>query len=367
MRGIMFVMLAFLLGACSSGGPGQDEASQPGGANQPGRAEEQETAAWPAEAEVLADNLRIPWSINKAGEVSFVSEREGAIVRVGDGGQTRQEVQLEKPVSGAAEAGLLGLVLARDFAESNQAFAYYTYEDGGQYNRIVQLTLEDDVWVESKLLLDQIPSGNVHHGGRLAIGPDGKLYATAGDASRPELAQDLVSLAGKILRLNLDGSVPDDNPFADSYVFSYGHRNPQGMVWDEDGTMFASEHGPSARDEINVIEPGNNYGWPEITGDEEKQGMESPLFHSGENTWAPSGMAVLDGKLYVAALRGSAVLEFDVEKREVREVVSGLGRIRDVMIQDDELYFISNNTDGRGSPKEDDDKLYKIPLSSFSE
>jgi glucose/arabinose dehydrogenase len=361
MRRMMIMMLVLMLAACSSGSPGQE------GAGQPDEADEQETAARPAVNEVLTDNLRIPWSIHKADDVFYVSEREGSIVKIENGKQTRQPVQLEKPLSGAAEAGLLGLVLAPDFQQSQQAFVYYTYQDGGQYNRIVQLTLEDDRWVETKLLLDKIPSGNVHHGGRLAIGPDGKLYATAGDASRPELAQDLDSLAGKILRLNLDGSVPDDNPFEGSYIFSYGHRNPQGISWDEDGTMFASEHGPSARDEINVIEAGNNYGWPEITGDESGEGMESPLFHSGENTWAPSGMAVYDGKLYVAALRGSALLEFDIEKKETREVVTGLGRVRDVLIEGDELYFVSNNTDGRGVPQEKDDKLYKISLSSFSE
>jgi glucose/arabinose dehydrogenase len=354
---MMIMMLVILLAACSSGSPGQE----------PGEPDEQETAARPAENEVLADNLKIPWSINKADGVFYVSEREGSIVKIQNGEQTRQKVQLERPLSGAAEAGLLGLVLAPDFQKSQQAYAYYTYQDAGQYNRIVQLTLEDDRWVETKLLLNEIPSGNVHHGGRLAIGPDGKLYATAGDASRPELAQDLDSLAGKILRLNLDGSVPDDNPFEGSYVYSYGHRNPQGITWDEDGTMFASEHGPSALDEINVIEPGNNYGWPDITGDETGEGMENPLFHSGESTWAPSGMAVYDGKLYVAALRGSALLEFDIEKKETREVVTGLGRIRDVMIEGDILYFVSNNTDGRGMPQENDDKLYKMPLSSVGE
>ena len=166
--------------------------------------------------------------------------------------------------------------------------------------------------------------------------------------------------------MNLDGSIPDDNPFSDSYVYSYGHRNPQGITWSSAGTMYASEHGDNANDEVNLIEAGQNYGWPVIEGEEEQEqeGLISPLFTSGiENTWAPSGMAYNDGKVYVAALRGSAVLEFDLETNEHRELITGLGRIRDVFIEDEFLYFISNNSDGRGNPQENDDKLYKISLT----
>jgi glucose/arabinose dehydrogenase len=317
--------------------------------------------------QVLAQDLKIPWAINKIDDIFYISEREGFIVKVEEGKQTRQEVVLEKPLAGASEAGLLGFVLAPDFQETGNAFGYYTYQDHGQYNRIIELTLEGNQWRETKLLLDKIPSGNVHHGGRLAFGPDGKLYATAGDAAEPELAQDLGKLNGKILRLNQDGTIPNDNPFKDSYVFSYGHRNPQGLTWSKDGTMYASEHGPNAHDEINVIEPGKNYGWPSIVGDDKHEEMESPLFHSGTSTWAPSGMVVSNGKLYVATLRGNAVREFNMETMETREVVTGLGRIRDVFIEGDQMYFVSNNTDGRGVPQENDDKLYQVSLSTLAE
>jgi glucose/arabinose dehydrogenase len=139
------------------------------------------------------------------------------------------------------------------------------------------------------------------------------------------------------------------------------------MAWSADGTMYASEHGPNAHDEINVIEAGKNYGWPSIVGDDKHEEMESPLFHSGTTTWAPSGMVISDGKLYVATLRGNAVREFDLETMETREVVTGLGRIRDVFLEGDQLYFVSNNTDGRGIPQEDDDKLYKLSLSTIGE
>jgi glucose/arabinose dehydrogenase len=329
--------------------------------------EDQETSISLAQPEVLADELKVPWSIDKVGNTFFISERPGSIVKVQDGKKVRQKVELKKRLATAEEAGLLGFVLAPNFNETNEAYAYYTYTDNsGQFNRIVTLRLENNVWKEDKVLLDQIPSGQVHHGGRLEIGPDGKLYATTGDATKPEFAQDVESLGGKILRMNLDGSVPADNPFPNSYVYSYGHRNPQGLAWSDDGTLYESDHGPSANDEINKIQAGKNYGWPVITGTEQQEGMEPPLFTSGENdTWAPSGIAYFDEKLYVAALRGTAVLEFNLATGEKREVITEFGRIRDVYIEDNTLYFISNNTDGRGTPLEKDDKLYSLSLSQL--
>ncbi len=318
--------------------------------------------------EILEENLNVPWSIEKVNDTFYLTERSGSIVKIENGEMERHRVELEKDLATASEAGLLGFVLAPDFQESNLAYAYYTYEGStGQFNRIITLHLEDNVWREESLLLDRIPSGTYHHGGRLKIGPDGKLYATAGDASDREIAQDSNSLGGKILRMNLDGSIPSDNPFSDSYVFSYGHRNPQGITWLPDGTLYASEHGNSANDEINRIEAGQNYGWPIIEGHEEQDGMVSPLFTSGDDsTWAPSGMANQNGKLYAAALRGTAVLEFDLETGEYHEVITGLGRIRDVLIEDNNLYFISNNSDGRGNPQDNDDKLYRISLSDLN-
>ncbi|QQP15053.1 sorbosone dehydrogenase family protein [Lysinibacillus agricola] len=314
--------------------------------------------------EVIADNLQTPWSIQKSGDAFYLTERPGNIVKITDREVERQHVELSKELSTASEAGLLGFVLAPDFLESKRAYAYYTYvDDTNQFNRIITLTLQDNKWKEERLLIDRINSSSYHHGGRLKIGPDGKLYATIGDATQPTLAQDLSVLEGKILRLNLDGTIPSDNPFPNSYVYSFGHRNPQGLAWALDGKMYASEHGNSANDEINEIEKGQNYGWPIIEGTEEQQGMVAPLFTSGNNnTWAPSGIDYDKGKLYVAALRGAAVLEFNVETNEQRELVSDLGRIRDIFVDDKFLYFISNNTDGRGNPRTNDDKLYRIPL-----
>lgn len=314
------------------------------------------------DVEVVADRLSVPWSINKVNGAFYISERTGSIAVIADGQVERQPVELKKPLAETAEAGLLGFVPAPDFVESQQAYAYYTYLEGDdQFNRVVVLETDGSVWREAEILLDKIPSAAYHHGGRLKIGPDGKLYITTGDATVPKSAQKRDSFNGKILRMNLDGSIPADNPFGpNSYVYSYGHRNPQGLAW-IGSTLYASEHGQSAHDEINLIKPGANYGWPKIEGWKKRAGMATPLFQSGEETWAPSGMAAAkDSKLYVAALRGNAVREFDLEKGRTKKVITGLGRIRDVYIDGEYLYFVSNNTDGRGNPDEGDDKLYRV-------
>jgi glucose/arabinose dehydrogenase len=333
---------------------------------QPGDPLEDEAVVLQQEMEVVAEELRVPWSISAINQVFYVSERTGSIVKIDNGKMERQTVDLKKPLAKAAEAGLLGFVLDPGFPENQQAFAYYTYEnEQGQFNTVVVLKLEGNKWTEERILLDRIPSAAYHHGGRLKIGPDGKLYITTGDATTPELSQDLRSLNGKILRMNIDGSIPEDNPSRNSYVYSYGHRNPQGMAWIGD-TLYASEHGQSAHDEVNLIKPGANYGWPIIEGNESKAGMETPLFQSGGETWAPSGMAAHNGKLYAATLRGNAVREFDLDRKLTNSVITGLGRIRDVFVDGEYLYFVSNNTDGRGNPAEKDDKLYRVLLTNLN-
>ncbi|MEB5569251.1 PQQ-dependent sugar dehydrogenase [Mammaliicoccus sciuri] len=317
--------------------------------------------------ETVAQGLDTPWSIARSDDVFYLSERPGKIIKIDGNKKTEQQVDLDKKVSTAAEAGLLGFVLAPDFKDSKEAYAYYTYEDNGQFNRIVKLKLENDTWKEDEVLIDKIPSGQYHHGGRLKIGPDDKLYATTGDASDEQNAQDKDTLGGKILRINLDGSKPKDNPISNSYVYSYGHRNPQGIVWTPDGQMYASEHGNQANDEINEINEGQNYGWPVIEGNEENDNMETPIFTSGsDDTWAPSGIAFKDGIIYSAALRGEGIMKFDVEKDEMKKVATKYGRIRDVYIVNDDLYFVSNNTDGRGNPSQNDDKMYKVSLSQLN-
>ena len=368
---ISAISASFILSACSN--DSRDETEDKGKQTQNEMEHEQSQSDDNQERketkgiETVAQGLDIPWSIARSDDVFYLSERPGKIIKIDGNKKTEQQVDLDKEVSTAAEAGLLGFVLAPDFKDSKEAYAYYTYEDNNQFNRIVKLKLENDTWKEDEVLIDKIPSGQYHHGGRLKIGPDDKLYATTGDASDEQNAQDKDTLGGKILRINLDGSKPKDNPISNSYVYSYGHRNPQGIVWTPDGQMYASEHGNQANDEINEIKEGQNYGWPVIEGNEENDNMETPIFTSGsDDTWAPSGIAFKDGIIYSAALRGEGIMKFDVEKDEMKKVATKYGRIRDVYIVNNDLYFVSNNTDGRGNPSQNDDKMYKVSLSQLN-
>ncbi|MCJ0953252.1 PQQ-dependent sugar dehydrogenase [Mammaliicoccus sciuri] len=368
---ISAISASFILSACSN--DSRDETEDKGKQTQNEMEHEQSQSDDNQErketkgVETVAQGLDTPWSIARSNDMFYLSERPGKIIKIDGNKKTEQQVDFEKEVSTAAEAGLLGFVLAPDFKDSQEAYAYYTYEDNGQFNRIVKLKLENDTWKEEEVLIDKIPSGQYHHGGRLKIGPDDKLYATTGDASDEQNAQDKDTLGGKILRINLDGSKPKDNPISNSYVYSYGHRNPQGIVWTPDGQMYASEHGNQANDEINEIKEGHNYGWPVIEGNEENNNMETPIFTSGsDDTWAPSGIAFKDGIIYSAALRGEGIMKFDVEKDEMKKVATKYGRIRDVYIVNSDLYFVSNNTDGRGNPSQNDDKMYKVSLSQLN-
>ncbi|WP_102028574.1 PQQ-dependent sugar dehydrogenase [Salirhabdus sp. Marseille-P4669] len=314
---------------------------------------------------VLATNLNIPWTINKIENTFYLSERGGTIVKVDSetGDVARQQIRVSKDILHTGEGGLLGFLLKPDFESSREAFAYHTYQEEGQIlNRVITLKLTNGEWVEEAVLLEGIPGGRIHNGGRLKIGPDNKLYVTAGDAGEAELAQDTNSLAGKILRLNVDGSIPSDNPFDNSYVYSYGHRNPQGLVWDGNGVMYSTEHGQSAHDEINKIEPGKNYGWPVIQGDKEKEGMIRPIFHTGEETWAPSGIAIEDRTMYIATLRGSKLIAFHLDDHQYDTLYNEGGRLRDVFVENGYVYIVTNNLDGRGTPQANDDKLIRLPI-----
>lgn len=313
-----------------------------------------ETATSTFDIQQLATNLEAPWAIASDGNHFYISERNGSIVKIdSDGSVERERVALSEPLSNEAEAGFLGFVLRNDFNQSKSAYAYYTYDlDSRPVNRIVTLNYDGGKWIEGEILLDDIESGPVHHGGRLALSPDGVLFATIGDGSQPENAQNPTSFNGKILRLEENGSFD---------IVSLGHRNPQGLAWNDEGILYSSEHGQSANDEINLIVQEGNYGWPLVEGNETLVGTEPPLLTSGPNqTWAPSGMTFHKGLLYVAALRGEAILVIDPKRMEIVDRIEGYGRIRDVYSNGESLFFISNNTDGRGNPSGTDDVFYKI-------
>ena len=306
--------------------------------------------------EVFVDNLETPWAIDFLSDGRMIITERSGKVSIIDNKQV--EIIGEIDVSKVQESGLHGIAVDPD---SNYIYLYYTHESG---NRISRFTLDKKL-NEEFILIDNIPSARFHDGGRLKFGPDGKLYATTGDATDPSSAQDINSLAGKILRMNKDGSIPKDNPFG-NYVYSYGHRNPQGIDWNSKGDLFSSEHGPTRNDEINFIRKGKNYGWPNVECDKISYKYINPIRCFSEFTLAPSGIALYNNDLYVVGLRGTQLRkltlneDYEVIKEEV--VFDDKGRIRDVVIHDDYLYVATSNRDGRGIPRINDDKIIRISL-----
>jgi glucose/arabinose dehydrogenase len=333
--------------------------------------------------EIIADNLKIPWEIaflpngeNEgqqavSGADLLVTERPGTLKRIGRKGR----VYIIEGVKHVGEGGLLGMALHPRFSENHWIYLYFTTSsDTGFKNRVERYRLENDRLLDRRIIIDNIPGAAYHDGGRIAFGPDGYLYITTGDAGNSKLAQDVNSLAGKILRLKDDGSIPADNPFGNA-VYSYGHRNSQGLAWDKQGHLWATEHGRSGIlsgfDEINLIMKGKNYGWPIIQGDEKKEGMESPVIHSGpDETWAPAGMAFWNNSLFFGGLRGESLYEAKIlndGKVSLRaHFRKEFGRIRAVVLgPDGYLYITTSNTDGRGDAGANDDKIIRINPDIF--
>ncbi len=327
--------------------------------------------------QTVATNLEIPWAMAFAPDGRlFVTERPGR-VRIFTATFGASEVALTmSDVFAQGEAGLLGLALDPEFAQTRLVYLYYTAAvTGGAVNRVVRYREAAGRLAERVVLLDNIPADSIHDGGRLKFGADGLLYITAGDANRTSLAQDLASLAGKILRINRDGTTPRANAFS-SPIYSYGHRNPQGLDWHPvSGDLWASEHGSSGNDEVNVIDSGANYGWPRIEGSQSMPGMQTPItFYTP--AIAPSGAAFYRGTLvsgftnnfFVAALRGNHLLRIRIDAASPRRVAAQerlldgtYGRLRDVVNGPDGLlYFCTNNRDGRGSVSATDDRILRI-------
>ncbi len=269
--------------------------------------------------EVWIDNLDIPWSLVFLPDGrALVSERQGRI-RLIRNGKLEKEPYAEPGVFHYGEGGLMGLALHPQFPKEPYIYFMHTYKENERvYNRIVRLRDLGNQGVIDRVIIDKIPGGKNHNGGRIAFGPDGMLYIATGETFKAQLAQDFGSLAGKILRLTPEGEIPEDNPFSGSSVYSYGHRNPQGLAWHPTTQgLFISEHGPSgeflkfANDEVNVIRKGGNYGWPEVIGRAGKESYIDPLV-VWKKTTPPSGITFYRGDLFVATLRSNAIVKIEL-------------------------------------------------------
>ena len=358
-------------------------------------AEESDSAPTPAdtpdtrvptgwEVESYAQELEVPWDmVFTIGLRMLVTERTGAIREI-NGGQLNPEpvYVFEDVAQVGGEAGLMGMTADPDFVTNRYLYVCYALPAGaGLNNRIVRLVDGRRSIEFDRVILDNIPSARNHAGCRVRFGPDGKLYASIGDSLEPSLAQDPNSLAGKILRMNPDGSIPEDNPIENSYVFSLGHRNPQGIAWHPiTGLLYSTEHGPSGfdgpggGDEINLIEGGNNYGWPLVSHDETLEGTIAPLiqFTPAE---APASAAfytsdvlpMFTHSFFFGALRGRGLVRVVFSSDDPRaivtleKIVSDVGRVRTVIEgPDGYIYFSTSNQDGRGEPLPGDDHIYRI-------
>jgi aldose sugar dehydrogenase len=318
---------------------------------------------------IIAENLDKPRSIAVSENRIFVTEQDG-FIRV-----IQNDILLDSPLAtfrtaDVFDGGLIGIELHPDFSNNHSMYVFLTYLDNGNlWNKIIRITESDNKLSDTEIIFDNIPGSSFTNGGFLKFGPDKKLYVGTGTVSdASHLPQDLKSLSGKILRLNDDGTIPDDNPFSDSPVYSLGFRNPQGMTWDDDGNFYVAEFGPDKNDEINLVLAGKNYGWPEkeCSGNEN---FEAAIL-CYDPSIEPGGILFYSGDKFdfefpfiLASMRASNLYQLDFEEglSSQKSILSGIGRVRDVVQDTDgNLYVITSNTDGKGFPDSTDDKLLRI-------
>ena len=318
---------------------------------------------------ILAENLDKPRAIAVSNDRIFVTEKDGIIKVI------QNNTLLESPLAtlrGADvfDGGLLGIALHPNFSTNHYMYVFLTYEeDDNLWNKILKITESENKLQNAETILDKIPGSSFTNGGFMKFGPDEKLYVGTGTVSdASHLPQDLDSLSGKILRLNDDGTIPDDNPFSNSPVYSLGHRNPQGMTWDDDGNLFVAEFGPDKNDEINLIQAGKNYGWPEeqCSGDKDFEDAllcYDPSIEPGGILFYSGDSLNFESSFIMASMRAANLYQLDFEEglSSQKSILSGIGRVRDVVQgPDGSLYVITSNTDGKGFPDSMDDKLLRI-------
>jgi glucose/arabinose dehydrogenase len=368
------VLLPLLCAACSPPSEGGESGGDPRSITVAGEQTDESTRSGGASVErievsTLATDLEVPWSFAfLPGGDALVTERDsGRLLRVSPSGDVKELQTL--PEGGSGEGGLLGVAVSPDYREDRYVYAYYTTEKD---NRVVRFRIGE----KPEPLLTGIPVNSYHDGGRIEFGPDGMLYISTGDAGDSSNSQDRNSLGGKILRIEPDGSIPKDNPFPGNPVYSYGHRNVEGLAWDAEGQLYASELGENTWDEVNRIEAGNDYGWPEVEGEGgEDQGYVDPITVWPTSEASPSGAEILvggaipqwEGDLFVTALRGQRLwrLELDDEGEVTgrEKLLDGeVGRVRDVVqAPDGSLWVSTSNRDSYGSPVSDqDDRILRL-------
>jgi glucose/arabinose dehydrogenase len=337
--------------------------------------------------EIWVQDLEIPWSlVFLDDEIALVSERPGRIRLIQNGRVRQTPYFLSDEIHSAGEGGLMGLAVHPEFPDKPYIYAKHTTGSRvSATNRVIRLHHEGESARYDKTIIDNIPGSLFHNGGRIAFGPDGMLYITTGENFRPSRAQDMENLGGKILRLDPEGEIPGDNPFQGSPVYTLGHRNSQGLAWHpQTGQLINSEHGPSGEygmrghDMLNLIEAGSNYGWPEVIGKVNHRRYKDPIV-MWEKTTPPGGITFWENDLYVATMRSEALIRVQMETNgngsESAPVITGIerwykqqdvergtwGRFRDAVAgPDGALYVTTTNMDGRGSPRDGDDKILRI-------
>ncbi|HEX7187230.1 MAG TPA: PQQ-dependent sugar dehydrogenase [Actinomycetes bacterium] len=317
--------------------------------------------------DVVAGGLEVPWGLAFLPDGSaLVSERDTEMVRlVTPGGEVRGVGRVEG-VDGVGEGGLLGLAVSPEYAEDSTVFAYFT---SGSENVVARLTYDGQDLSAQRTILDGIPAGPIHNGGRIAFGPDGHLYVGTGESGNTGLSQDRGSLGGKILRITPDGDPAPGNPFDGSPVYSLGHRNVQGLAWDARGQLWAAEFGQNTWDELNRIEPGGNYGWPQVEGRSGDDRYINPVRQWSTDVASPSGIAVAADSVFMAGLGGERLWQIPIPDGKVGRpralLRADYGRLRTVAVAPDgSLWLTTSNRDGRGSPRGNDDRILRLTVET---
>ncbi|APE10670.1 PQQ-dependent sugar dehydrogenase [Rhodococcus pyridinivorans] len=370
LAGLAAAATAVYLGACASpSSPSVEEG--PAGVSRTIVEHSASETATPRVTGIVASGLDTPWGVAfLPGGSALVNERNtGRIVEITDG-EVREVGRVGETLA-QGESGLLGIAVSPTFDTDRFVYLYVTT---GSDNRVLRAVFDGTTLAEPEVILDGIPAGRIHDGGRMIFGPDGMLYVATGEAGERELAQDPESLGGKILRITGDGEPAPDNPDPASPVYSLGHRNVQGLAFDGRGRLWASEFGQNDVDELNLVTAGANYGWPVTEGAGGSGEFVDPVLTWPVSQASPSGLAWFDGSLWMAGLRGERLWRIDIPDTDVQDTavtatdffVGEYGRLRTVVAAPDgSLWLTTSNRDGRGSPADDDDddRILRIEIS----